>query len=1048
MDIIVCRTFDETTEEALKLLKERLPSGGKHVFIVPDSFTLNLERYIMESLSLSATFNIEVTTFKRLQSRFETKEKTSLGKTGLIMLLGKLADNEFFGASAAKKGFAEKMYETIAQLKSSAVKPENLEISPKSELLNRKIRGIKKLYATYRDEMKEKNFTDAGDKYEELIDAVYSGGWFKDKNVYLLQFNNYTPQMLKIVKALAENSLSLTVGAVGGKNYIYTENFAGRLEAACKGVMPVNIYRPESTFSGFKKALAEGVYGRRDNAAYRIKNRELTVYEASGPQEEIEAVASEIRYYAFKGERYKDFAVALPDEKYLPVVADVFADFGIPCYIEEKLALASHPLAKFILSALSAVASNFKKEKVIDFISNYFFGEYDKGCFINTVRANGINYTLFKKSFSGLCGEEKELAEAEKIRLRLIYLLGDLSAKEQICASDIEALMEKADTEKRMAAYAEKCGEYFVLTGNGRYGREKEFSERAEERISSILAEASLITPYQTCEEMFDMLDNGFRSESVSLVPLYSDCVFVGNTDQCKYLKPGRLFIPGVNDRVFPAVKNDCGVITDGELSELMRLNLLIEPQIKTVNMREKLNAYMLLLKPEKSLYLSYRADKAPSRIISEVLGCVADCSGAPFEISRKEEADSPEKFAAALGAPEAAYPEISHVKTYGECIGYWKYAVNLIDSGTEKRVFPAKADTDGLYFGKNVTSVSEIEKYCDCPYAHFMRYGLKLQPVKDAEIKALDKGNFVHGVLEKFFTGLKNNFNLTSGELKSAVEKAVAEEKSKPEYLRFLNSEKSAKTLAKLSAECVNIAAVAYEQLASGDFRVEACEKQFYYDFGLKIKDKPLEFTGKIDRIDSCGELVRVIDYKTGSREFDYGKIAAGLNLQLPLYLMSASEGRRPAGAYYLRCHDKITDAETGVRVRDRRLDGITNSAPDVIKATDRALYADMCGRSSVARLKLNKNSTESGLDFDSRSSLVVSDEEFAGLFRFVRKKVKESFEGITGGDISKRPYEGSCDYCDYAGLCTFPEQGGEFRKTKKTDITEIIGEKEAGDE
>ena len=64
------------------------------------------------------------------------------------------------------------------------------------------------------------------------------------------------------------------------------------------------------------------------------------------------------------------------------------------------------------------------------------------------------------------------------------------------------------------------------------------------------------------------------------------------------------------------------------------------------------------------------------------------------------------------------------------------------------------------------------------------------------------------------------------------------------------------------------------------------------------------------------------------------------------------------------------------------------------------------------------------------------------------MRKKVKESFEGITGGDISKRPYEGSCDYCDYAGLCTFPEQGGEFRKTKKTDITEIIGEKEAGDE
>lgn len=55
------------------------------------------------------------------------------------------------------------------------------------------------------------------------------------------------------------------------------------------------------------------------------------------------------------------------------------------------------------------------------------------------------------------------------------------------------------------------------------------------------------------------------------------------------------------------------------------------------------------------------------------------------------------------------------------------------------------------LYGQMLLGSVSRLEKYASCAYAHFLQYGLSLKEREEYGFEAVDMGNIFHGVLEKF---------------------------------------------------------------------------------------------------------------------------------------------------------------------------------------------------------------------------------------------------------------------------------------------------------
>src|SRR5699024_2427210 len=82
-----------------------------------------------------------------------------------------------------------------------------------------------------------------------------------------------------------------------------------------------------------------------------------------------------------------------------------------------------------------------------------------------------------------------------------------------------------------------------------------------------------------------------------------------------------------------------------------------------------------------------------------------------------------------------------------------------LLDSLTRKNIpKPLKTEIAEKLYGKDLyLSVSQLESFYQDPYAHFLRYGLKLQERDQFELTSAGTGEFFHDALDLLFKSLIN---------------------------------------------------------------------------------------------------------------------------------------------------------------------------------------------------------------------------------------------------------------------------------------------------
>lgn len=134
---------------------------------------------------------------------------------------------------------------------------------------------------------------------------------------------------------------------------------------------------------------------------------------------------------------------------------------------------------------------------------------------------------------------------------------------------------------------------------------------------------------------------------------------------------------------------------------------------------------------------------------------------------------------------------------------------------------------------------------------------------------------------------------------------------------------------------------------------------------------DMQLLLRGRIDRVDtyasSSGICVKIIDYKSGSTDFDLIRLYNGLQLQLAVYMDAAMELTRnahaqtpvvPAGILYYHIDDPVLETKEGLDAAEAehalmlalRPDGLINREEEIYRAMD----AQVEGRSEVIPLEL----------------------------------------------------------------------------------------------
>ncbi|MCL2255150.1 MAG: PD-(D/E)XK nuclease family protein, partial [Lachnospiraceae bacterium] len=588
--------------------------------------------------------------------------------------------------------------------------------------------------------------------------------------------------------------------------------------------------------------------------------------------------------------------------------------------------------------------------------------------------------------------------------------------------------------------------------------------------------------------EFADIFDAGLLELKIGTIPQNIDRVVIGDIERTRLSRVRVLFFLGINDGNIPVGSSRGGLISDLDREFLKQSAWELSPTPRQKMYIQRLYLYVIMTKPSELLYLSYARINSEGKSLraSYLIEAVLKL----FPRLRIEKYDDKMTFAQMFSYADSLDAFILYLRRYvlksnennNACYengiteldilaiianvlkaseDYPKTLNNLINQAFlsyQHRPLSKKA-ADLLYGALLNNSVSRLEKFAGCAYAHFLKFGLALSERAKFSFEAVDLGNVYHGVLEIFaakLAGLNlslNNFSDEIGErlLREAVECYVAEYGSAV----LFGSARDEQMIERIYRIMLRTVRTLNKQLKQGDFLPERYEVAFSQAEGLETvnmalsAEEKMTLRGRIDRIDTCEErnqvLVKVIDYKSGHKQFDLAGLYYGLQLQLVVYLNvalemteKAHEGKEviPAAVLYYHVADPMItdDAELSREeieaklLSELKMTGIVNENEEVIKRIDR----DFTDKSWVIPVSRKKDGS-----FTSNSG-VLKQEDFAVLTDYVNQKITAMGKQIKSGDIDMAPYENkdgnACTYCDFKQVCGFDIRLPGYR-TKKLD-------------
>lgn len=718
----------------------------------------------------------------------------------------------------------------------------------------------------------------------------------------------------------------------------------------------------------------------------------------------------------------------------------------------------------------------------------------------NYVRALGINGwkrwdSQWEAQFKG--AENLNLQELNDFRqwiLAPLRPLREAMAKDATVASVTQALrtyLESMELKEKLEEYQA----YFAARGlrgdenlAREYGQVYDRVEELFERLTGLLGDEKAER-----KSYAQILDAGFGEIQVGVIPATIDQVMVGDITRTRLDGVQVLFFVGVNDGVVPQRKNGGSLLGDRDREFFKAHRLELAPTAREDGCMQKFYLYLMLSKPSRRLVITYAGRSSdgkslrPSVLLGEVYklfpGLTAE-DGSTVKWPVQTPRDGKETLIqglktyrdlkepdAADGAEQDSQWERKFLELYRWFFGQEDYReevkmlVQAAFYSYEERGI-GRAAARALYGKILQGSVTRLEQYASCAYAHFLRYGLELMERREYELEAVDMGNLFHQSIDRCFQVMKAQGrdwrNLTEEGRKGLVKESVSQVVADYGNTIMMSTARYAYLAGRVERMTDRTIWALAEQVKRGDFEPAGFEVSFSAVDNLKAMrialspDEELQLRGRIDRMDICEDggtlYVKIIDYKSGGTSFDLAALYYGLQLQLVVYLDAALEmeerknpGKEvvPAGIFYYNIQDPLVEKKAAMTpeeieqqiLRQLRMNGLVNRELEVIRHLDREIET----QSDVIPVAL-----KAGLIQESRSS-VASGKRFEQLKSYVNQKLRTAGRDILEGDTSLKPYKNSartaCDYCPYHAVCGFDTKtaGYGYRKLKALKPEEI---------
>ncbi len=944
-------------------IQKSVESNEKALLIVPEQQTVEVEATMSRLLPPSAQLSFEVLNFTRLANKLFrlygglSYHYITPGMKNLFMWRSMRLLTPFFkeyGENiASDRTMPATLLAAMGEFKAADVSPSALEKAAEklsdASSLGGKLHDLSLLYTTY-EALVAESYDDAANDLGKLAALLEEHDFFRGYHVYIDGFTDFTAVQYKIIKRIFSQAGNVTVSLLCDSPDTTAIHLSGikktsdRLRSYAGKEAKITCLSEFHRFTSPALAhLGRSLWDFSTSEGSGEPDERIALLSCADAYEEAKAVVSAVLSLVQSGYRYREIAViARNADTYRGILDAEFEKAKIPYFMSEKTDITAKPLISMLFLAFAVKQRHFRGRDVIAYLKTGFggFSDYETDIFedyVSTWNISGKTFLdeVWDRNPDGYQREMSKRAEKilsvanetkNKLKEQLLPFFADLENAKTVgefCQATYHFLqsLNISDRLREDAALA-------LEGGDKKEAAETVGSFRA---LVGVLGDmtASMGEEAITLDEFTTAIRLVLDATDIGTIPTAADEVMIGSASMLRATGIRHAILIGLCEGEFPAKVTENGVFSDADRVALENIGLSLSGTGKEKAADELLYVYRAMTMPSEGLTLLYHRSNAsggachPSLAFRRVKALLSPICEVPYaSLPLEDRIFDKESALEELGGTRsdaALYEALALDPVYAALLSRRELSVCEPQCYVE--------DADQIIGNRLHLTQSRMETYVSCHFQYYCRYVLGLRENERAAFSYANIGTFIHRVLEVFMkqTGKETiDADRDMDTIKAIVSREI-ESYSKEIFKDGEDvSGRIAHLLVRLYRLSTLIAVNLCRERAGSQFTPRFFELPVGKAEGIQAPIITLDdgtqisLYGVIDRVDTYekdGKLyVRVVDYKTGKKEFSMDDIREGFGVQLLLYLFAICDSDTqkllhvpketevlPAGALYL---------------------------------------------------------------------------------------------------------------------------------------------------
>lgn len=1035
-----------------RIRKDVMEQKENRILLVPELVSHETERLICEYAGDTASRFAEVLSFTRLGRRVADymgcAAEQSLDAGGRVVAMAAAARQmhsrlKAYANMETRPEFLTGLVDAVDEFKRCCISSQDLMVASETAegSFAQKLEELSLLLEGY-NALCGQGKRDPRDQETLLLEQMEMGDFAQSHVFYIDGFPDFTRQHLAILTHLIQHSPEVTVSlncdCVDSAQLAFEkagDTAAQILRAARNAGVEVEIqilHTPQTALSYVRERLFQG----RLEAACSTEH--LQVFCAASPYLECLAAAEQIIKLVKDGNRYRDISVVCADlPGYQSLVSLAFHRCAIPMYLSGTEDILQKSVIATVLAAIDTALGGFEQRSVLRYLRSVLSpvdpdicDRMENYAVIWGIRGNkwAEKWENHPDGLSAVWDEESrnELEILNQERERAITPLLELqrsfrnaqNMQQQIIA--LYGFLEAIDLQDHLQDLADRMD----ASGDNRSAQILnqlwEILMGAMEQLYDVLG--NTVWDSDTFTRLFQLLLSQY---DVGTIPPVLDAVHVGAVSSQRLHQHKHLIILGAMEGNLPGYTGTSGVLTDQERAALRELGVPLTGGNMEGIQAEFAEIYGVFCGATESVSVYYSGEH-PSFVCRRL----AEMAGGERQVTSE--------FGPALSDPvdAAAYLAYWDASEEADILGVADAFNGICGKKNYVMGSVTREHIDTLY-GKTLNlSASQIDRQAECRMSYFLKYGLRAKERKEATVDPAEFGTYVHAVLENTARCVKDmgGFSRVTLEETLDIARRFSDEYAK-DHFAALDSQRLAYLFRRNAQELEMVVRELWEELQKSGFQPVGFEVNFGSADGLPPiaipgATKNAILRGFVDRVDTwfsgTNTYYRVVDYKTGKKDFDYCDVFNGVGLQMLLYLFALQETGEeilgnhpiPAGVQYfparipyVSADGTLTEAELEKsRGKDRKRKGLLLKDTDVLHAMEPG---------DMPKLLSYQVKKDGSIDGD-----VADREQLRQLKEHIFNVLKKMVDDIASGNVEPNPYtrgssHSACAFCPYGTVC-----------------------------